>query len=138
MRMSFEKTIAAIISSASIAALLLFIQLALGCTHQPPVAVPAAAANSNIMACLPNAIMLCEGLQEAGIESKVLSIYTERFGHAVVVYMYPKGKNQLWVWDAQWGSTQIRAYYNNPEQIAKAWLVWSGNYATLTSASFRE
>ena len=82
--------------------------------------------------------MLCEGLKGANIQAKVLSIYTKNNGHAVCVYLYPTGKNTLWVWDADWGSQQIIAYYDNPQQVARGFLNTIGDYSILTSATYRE
>ena len=42
----------------------------------------------------------------------------KRNGHAIVVYMYPKGQNKLWTYDF-WGSYRVRAFKDNPLQIAK-------------------
>lgn len=75
-------------------------------------------------ACLPTAIAFKKGLERQGVWSRVLA-YTysdrnkdgKRSGHAVTVYMYPPGKNQLWAYDYL-GSYRVRAYKDNPMQIA--------------------
>jgi len=138
MSLSFQKLIAFLLCFASVIVSVTLINVLIGCAIAPPITVPLQARDSQIMACLPNAIMLCEGLQEAGIQSKVLSIYTERSGHAVTVYLYPTGKNQMWVWDATWGSVSVIAFYDNPLQIARAWMRKLGDYTPVTSAEFRQ
>jgi len=75
-------------------------------------------------ACLPTAIAFREGLQKYDVWSEVL-IYNwydlktgTTKGHAIVAYMYPKGQNQLWTYDF-WGSYRVRAFKDNPLQIAQ-------------------
>lgn len=137
MRLSLQKLTAFYLCAASAIMMVCFINLLIGCVTTPPIAVPQEAKENRINACLPNAIMMCEGLKKAGIQAKVLSIFTASNGHAVCVYLYPTGKNQMWVWDADWGSVQVVAYFDNPEQIARAWMNKQGNYATITYAEFR-
>jgi len=75
-------------------------------------------------ACLPTAITMKFGLRNATKWSEILIYeYTElatglRRGHAVCVYIYPIGTNQLWSYDYQ-GSTRIRAYITDPMAIAR-------------------
>jgi hypothetical protein len=75
-------------------------------------------------ACLPTAIAFREGLRKYDVWSEVviynwfdLKTQTTK-GHAIVTYMYPKGQNQLWTYDF-WGSYRVRAFKDNPLQIAK-------------------
>lgn len=76
--------------------------------------------------CLPTAIAFREGLKESKCKwSKVVVYgYTDAAdnnkpkGHAVVAFMYPIGKNQLWVYDYM-GSYRTRAYINDPKTIAQ-------------------
>ena len=75
-------------------------------------------------ACLPTAIAFKEGLNKYNVWSEVV-VYSWidkktniKKGHAIVAYMYPIGKNQLWTYDF-WGSYRIRAYKDNPLEIAK-------------------
>jgi hypothetical protein len=89
-------------------------------------------------ACLPEAASMCEGLRGAGIKANVLLIYTPGWGHAVTTYLYPTGANRLWVWDATWRSLEVRAYANNPEQIARAWVTLIKPGTSITSAKFIE
>jgi hypothetical protein len=76
--------------------------------------------------CLPQAIAMCEGLRDKGIDADVLALQGPSFGHAVCVYMYPRGENQLWVWDAYWGSNRLNAYRDDAQSIANAWGKWQG------------
>ena len=75
-------------------------------------------------ACLPTAIAFREGLKKYNVWSEVVTYSwidkkTQKpKGHAIVAYMYPIGKNQLWTYDF-WGSYRVRAYKDNPLQIAK-------------------
>jgi hypothetical protein len=75
-------------------------------------------------ACLPTAIAFREGLKKYNVWSEVVTYQwidekTQKpKGHAIVAYMYPIGKNQLWAYDF-WGSYRVRAYKDNPLQIAK-------------------
>ena len=75
-------------------------------------------------ACLPTAIAFREGLKKYDVWSEVviynwfdLKSQTTK-GHAIVAYMYPKGQNQLWTYDF-WGSYRVRAFKDNPLQIAQ-------------------
>ena len=75
-------------------------------------------------ACLPTAIAFKEGLNKYNVWSEVI-VYSWidkktniKKGHAIVAYMYPIGKNQLWTYDF-WGSYRARAYKDNPLEIAK-------------------
>ena len=75
-------------------------------------------------ACLPTAIAFREGLKKYDVWSEVV-IYnwydlktSTTKGHAIVAYMYPKGQNQLWTYDF-WGSYRVRAFKDNPLQIAQ-------------------
>jgi hypothetical protein len=75
-------------------------------------------------ACLPTAIAFKEGLRKYNIWSEVVVYrwYDSKSktlkGHAITVYMYPKGKNQLWTYD-YWGSYRVRAYKDDPVDIAQ-------------------
>ena len=75
-------------------------------------------------ACLPTAIAFREGLKKYDVWAEVV-IYKwldqkdKRLkGHAIVAYMYPKGKNQLWTYDL-WGSYRVRAFKYDPVDIAQ-------------------
>lgn len=92
-----------------------------GCTTTPPIDLPPWVGKYG-NACLPEAIAMSEGLKKSGIQAKVLSIHTDKWGHAVCVYMYPPGHNQLWAWDSYWQSFRLRAWWDDPTSMAKAWL----------------
>lgn len=84
-------------------------------------------------ACLPTAISFREGLKKYGVWSEVVrysyfdSQKNKRSGHAIVAYLYPPGKNQLWTYDYT-GSWRARAFVDNPLQIAKEAEASRGNY----------
>lgn len=76
-----------------------------------------------INACMPTAIIFKQSLRKYDIWSEVFRYSykdkTGKFrGHAMVAYLYPPGKNQLWTYDSM-GSTRIRAYTNNILDIAQ-------------------
>jgi hypothetical protein len=84
-------------------------------------------------ACLPTAIAFKKGLDRQDIWSEVLRYeYIDRntqkkSGHAIVAYMYPSGKNQLWTYDYL-GSYRIRAFKNDPLQVARESVFVRGNW----------
>ena len=75
--------------------------------------------------CLPTAITFKESLGKRVKWSEVLlyrytdTRYSKDYGHAVVAYMYPIGKNMLWTYDSA-GSFRIREYITEPLKIAQA------------------
>lgn len=90
-------------------------------------------------ACVPEAIIMTEALKKSDIEAKALIMVTPRFSHCVVVYLYPKGQNKLWVYDATWKSLRVRAFYNEPIQISRSWLdKINKKDVSVTSAEFLE
>lgn len=82
-------------------------------------------------ACLPEAIAMTQGLRSAGIQSRVLRVSTNKWNHAICVYLYPSGSNTLWGWDSYWKSNRLRAFSDEPNSIAHAWID-----ATLSDAIF--
>ena len=74
-----------------------------------------------INACLPTAIIFKQSLRKYDVWSEVFRYEwkeNEKLrGHAMVAYMYPVGKNQLWTYDHM-GSWRTFAYTNNVAQIA--------------------
>lgn len=77
-----------------------------------------------INACLPTAIIFKQSLNKYKIWSEVFRYSwkdknTGKLkGHAMVAYLYPPGKNQLFTYDAM-GSYRTYAYTNNIENIAQ-------------------
>ena len=108
-----------------------------GCATNPPVDQPYFAGKYR-NACLPEAIAMTQALRQSGIQARVLTIYTPKFGHALCVYMYPTGQNKLWVWDSHWKSVNLRAWYDDPDSIAKAWLNWAHPTIKEYRALFRD
>jgi len=101
---------------------------------------PEAWMENQINSCLPTAIAFREGLRRHDVWSEVFrySFYDSRgklSGHAMVAYMYPKGSNQLWTYDAL-GSWRIRAYKNNVAQIAREASKVRGSYSKTFNARF--
>lgn len=88
--------------------------------------------------CLPQAIIMTESLKKHGVDAKVLSIFTDKWGHAICVYMYPPGKNQMWGWDRIWMSMRLRAWKNDPESVAKEWMRVTMSQDKFVSAEYRE
>ena len=107
------------------------------CTSNPPIKNPPWIGTMK-NACLPEAITMTQGLKNAGIQAKVLSIYTKDWGHATCVYMYSAGQNKLWVWDSYWQSVNLRAWWNDPMDIAKAWMAWRYDTTPIKNAVFQE
>jgi len=88
--------------------------------------------------CLPQAAAMATSLNEKHVKAKVLLITTTMWKHAIVVYLYPPGENKLWGWDYEWKSIQIRAYFSNPDQCARAWLTATNNGSVLIAADWLE
>lgn len=93
-----------------------------------------------INACLPTAIIFKQSLRKYDIWSEVFSYSwvdkdKKLRGHAMVAYLYPPGKNQLWTYDSM-GSYRIRAYTNNVTSIAQLSHNVRGNYEKVLNAQF--
>jgi hypothetical protein len=101
---------------------LLFLSIALmGCQTTPENPEQWMTRQKN--ACLPTAIAFKSGLEKYGVWAEVVRYSYKNdknkwSGHAVVAYLYPKGKNQLWTYDYL-GSWKTRAFIDNPLQIAR-------------------
>ena len=108
-----------------------------GCAYNPPVNTPPWVGKYK-NACLPEAIVMTESLKKQGVQARVLAIYTDKWNHAVCVYMYPSGKNKLWVWDSYWKSVQVRAWFDDPNDVAQAWMRWTLTDAKLNFAKYQE
>jgi len=87
---------------------------------------------------LPEAAEMTEGLRKSGIQAKVLLITTQSWKHAICVYLYPVGKNKLWAWDSDWKSLNLRAYWDNPTNIATVWVRTIGQNKVVLYAEFLE
>jgi hypothetical protein len=105
-----------------------------GCT-MPPVSEPEFAGFYR-NACLPEAIAMSQALKKSDIQTRVLRIQTNKWAHAVTVYLYPTGQNQLYVWDSYWHSINLRAWYNDPVDIATEWLSYTNPKILLVKAYF--
>ena len=101
---------------------LLFILLLVACESTPK--NPEAWIEREINSCLPTAIIFKQALNKYGVWSEV---FTYRWkdsetgksrGHAMVAYLYPPGKNQLWSYD-EMGSYRVRALTNDIRNIAQ-------------------
>ncbi len=106
-------------------ALLIAILALVGCTSGPDVPKPPIAGKfSN--ACLVESVQMVQGLNAHGITAKVVA-YTyggtqvKTKGHAITVYLYPPGHNQVWGWDSWNGSVRLREYYSDTKAIAERW-----------------
>jgi len=77
-----------------------------------------------VNACLPTAIIFKQSLKKYGVWSEVFryswkdSQTGKIKGHAMVAYLYPPGKNQLFTYDSM-GSYRTYAYTNNIQNIAQ-------------------
>ena len=93
--------------------------------------------------CLALSATMVESLTRQGIDAETL-VYRmtdvtrpgSDAGHAVTVYMHPRGQNKLWTHD-QLGSFRARAFRDNPLQIAKqAEYARGRTWHRITSAQF--
>jgi hypothetical protein len=106
---------------------------------------PEAWMESKKNACLPTAIAFREGLRKYNVWAEVLIYqfdYTntkkkKSSGHAIVAYMYPCGQNKLWTYD-HWGSYRVRAYIDDPLDIAKKAVKARQEDRHVTSAHFHK
>ena len=90
-------------------------------------------------ACLPTAIAMDAGLRRQGIASRVLQYGFQRgnkiAGHAVTTYLFAPGENKLWAYDYE-GSTRIRAFIENPIQVATQAEITRGRNTKIVFAEF--
>lgn len=116
---------------------LAIVLLLASCATRPPVAEsPASGLYRN--ACLPEAAMMAQSLRAKSIPAKVLGLTTATWAHALCIYTYPPGQNQLWAWDERWKSLRLHAFFDNPSQIARAWMSATAHPETLISAEYLE
>lgn len=100
---------------------------------------PQSAVEREINACLPAAITMREGLVESGVWSEVLLVEwrdSKPRGHAYAVYLYPPGRNQLWAYDRDWGSTRVWAKKTDALAVAKAANTSRAIYGPITRAEY--
>jgi len=102
------------------------------CVNPPATGLPFKYGND----CLPQAISMTEGLRNKNIEADVLTISTPTWGHALCRYMYPKGKNTLWVWDHDWKSLKLKAWKDDPNSVANAWMKATQHDEFVVNAEF--
>lgn len=107
------------------------------CATRPPVAEPEFSGQLQ-NACVPESVAMVEGLRGSGIQARVLLITTPAWRHAVAVYLYPAGDNRLWVWDSNWKSMRVRAYWDDPSGIARAWISATNRSPSILSSAFLE
>lgn len=103
--------------------LLIFILLCLAACQTTPTN-PEFWMEKEINSCLPTAIIFKQSLRKYDIWAEVFryswkdSNTGKIRGHAMVAYLYPPGKNQLWTYDSE-GSFRTYAYTNNVKGIAQ-------------------
>lgn len=94
-----------------------------------------------INACLPTAIIFKQSLNKYGVWSEVFRYSWKDSGtgkirgHAMVAYLYPPGKNQLFTYDSE-GSWRTYAYTNDVRGIAQYAHNVRGSTETVFSASW--
>jgi hypothetical protein len=95
-------------------------------------------------ACLPTAISFREGLRKYNVWSEVVTMsyidYNRKqklFGHAIVAYLYPPSKNQLWTYDSK-GSYRTRAYITDPVSISQQAMDNRGESVKIIKAQFEK
>jgi hypothetical protein len=107
------------------------------CATKPPAPEPEFAARYG-NACLPEAASMAQSLRAHSISARVLGIYTAQWGHAVTVYFYPPGQNKMWAWDSYWKSLRVRAWADDADSTARAWLASTHPGTPLRRAEFLE
>ena len=100
-----------------------------------------------INGCLPTAITFRESLRKYGVWARVLlTVYVDelhengkyKHGHAMVVFIYPSGKQRLWSYDSE-GSWEIPySQFPDPITIAKKAFEVRGQSRRVVSAKFIE
>jgi hypothetical protein len=108
------------------------------CTSTPK--NPEREVERQVNACLPAAITMREGLTRSGVWSEVLVVHWKENqkprGHAYAIYLYPPGKNQLWAYDRDWGSTRVRALRDDPRAVAWDANTTRNHHGPITSAEY--
>lgn len=92
-----------------------------------------------INACLPTAIIFKQSLKKYNIWSEVFRYEWKENnklrGHAMVAYLYPPGKNQLWTYDYQ-GSWRTYAFTDDVLRIASFAAAARGNTNKILKAEW--
>ena len=104
--------------------LILIISLMLaGCASvQPPVKGLPAHYNN---ACMPEAIAMCEGLTDKGIDAQVLVLTGPGWSHALCRYEYPIGESRKYfLWDSYWGSLEFTGDAWDAQSCTDMWMKW--------------
>jgi hypothetical protein len=74
--------------------------------------------------CLPQSIHIVSKLQKNGLNAVVCIFRTNKRGHAIAVYEYPKNSGRIWGWDEQFGSVQLKLVADiDPLRAVANWLV---------------
>ena len=118
------------------------------CSHIPSAFTPShpdAWMERERNACLPTAITFRESLRKYKVWAEVVGYqfdYTntknkKSSGHAIVAYMYPPGHNKLWTYD-YWGSYRVRAYKDDPLDVARKAVEVRQEDRHVTSAHFHQ
>lgn len=71
---------------------------------------------------LPAADKMIESMCGVGVKARLLVIESVEWLHHVVVFVYPADSEELWVWDPQHKSLQVKADPAEPMVVAKAWV----------------
>lgn len=114
--------------------ILILLILLTGCQNSPPIDSPPWVGEYK-NACLPEAIVMSEGLKKVGIEAKVLRISTPKWNHAVCVYTY---KGKTWVWDSYWKSISVLASMDRPDLVAQNWVYYTSRGMEVREAKYIE
>ena len=69
--------------------------------------------------CLPEALMMKQGLREKGIKAGILKIQYEDEGHAIVCY--ETDPNHGWAWDINWGSVKMYPWGWDTDTTGMQW-----------------
>ena len=117
----------------------MLILLAAGCQTTPT--NPEYWMEREINACLPTAIIFKQSLRKYDVWAEVFKYSWKEVdtgklrGHAMVAYLYPPGKNQLWTYDNQ-GSWRVRAFTNNVTSIAQISHTYRGGKEKVFDAEY--
>jgi len=83
-----------------------------GCAHLP-----------QNKSCLPEALMMNEGLKAKNIKSGVLVIQYSDERHAICCYELKNNKNKGYAWDINWGSVPLKPWGWDADVTGRQWSV---------------